>query len=132
MDLVIRGRSQDQREERGRGTRGGPEWSQAGQDHRAWEDQRGARQDRTRGHGGESRESPREQEAAAAAAVGECTPEGARCAGHSSSTQSPSLKQLQQSQIDRASKPASDEGGERAHKSSSFTSLKQGVGLYIG
>lgn len=131
MDLVIRGRSQDQREERGRGTRGGPEWSQAGQDHRAWEDQRGARQDRTRGHGGESRESPREQEAAKAA-VGECTPEGARCAGQSSSTQSPSLKQLQQSQIDRASKPASDEGGERAHKSSSFTSLKQGVGLYIG
>lgn len=124
MDLVIRGRSQDQREERGRGTRGGPEWSQAGQDHRAWEDQRGARQDRTRGHGGGSRESPRVQETAAA--VGECTPEGARGAGQSSSTQSPSLKQLA-AVPERASQPASQpvmRVGKGAQVSSSFTSFK--------
>lgn len=64
---------------------------QAGQDQRAWrEEQRG----------------PREQETA----DGECTPEGARGAGqsssssNSSSTEWPSLKQFQ-------SKPASDEGG---------------------
>lgn len=54
MDLVIRGRSQDHREQ-GHGTRGGPEWSQAGQDHGAREDQSGARQDRTIKRGGRSR-----------------------------------------------------------------------------
>lgn len=108
MDLDIRGRSQDQRGarpwdtgrtrmERGRTGpegEGGPEWFRA---------------DRTRGHGGKSRGGPREQEAAAA--VGECTPEGARGAGQGSSTEWSSQKQLQQFQC----KPASDEW-DRAHK----------------
>ncbi len=115
MDLVIRGRSRDQH---GARTRGGPERSQAGQDQRAREDQSGSRQDRTRGHGGKSRGGPREQ--GAASAVGGCTPEGAR--GQGSSTEWPSLKQLQQFQ----SKPASDERvGQGARVSSSFASLKQ-------
>lgn len=87
MDLVIRGRSQDRTSAT---TQGGPVC--------------GARQDRTRGRGrtrvvpgrtgpegmggpewfqaGMSRGGPREQEAA----VNECTPEGARGAGQSSSS----------------------------------------------
>lgn len=55
--------------------------SQAGQDQRAWEDQSGARQDRTRGAW---REEQRGQEASGA--VGQCTPEGARGAGQCRST----------------------------------------------
>ncbi|GAA6225293.1 uncharacterized [Lates japonicus] len=108
------------------------------------EDQSGARQDRTRGRGrtrvvpgstgpegmeGRSRGGPREQETA----VGKCTPEGARGAGQGRSTEWPSLKQQQQQQSQFQSKPASDERvGQGAQVSSSFTSLKQGVGLYIG
>ena len=77
-----------------------PAWSEA-MGH--GEDQSGSRQDRTRGHAGESRGGPREQ-AAAAATVHECTPDGARGAGQGSSQWS-SLKQFQQFQ----SQPASDE-----------------------
>jgi len=137
MDLVIRGRSQDWRGARTRGgparqdrTRGrgmtgeargrtgpegvgGPAWREAGRDQRAWEDLSGARQERTRGHGGESRGS--RKRLAAAAAVGEGTPEGARGAGQSSSsTEWPSLKQLQQFQSQPASQPVM-RGWERAH-----------------
>ena len=91
MDLVIRGRSQDQRGARpwdsgrtrvepgrtGPWGKGGPEWSQAGQDHGAREDHKAWREEQM---------GPREQEAAAAAVV-ECTPEGARGTGQSSSTE---------------------------------------------
>lgn len=81
---------------------GGPVWSQAAHDQRALrEDQKG----------------PKEQ--TTAAAVIECTPDGARGAGQgsSSSAEWPSLKQVQQIQ----SKPASNEGGQGAQVSSSFS-----------
>lgn len=72
--------------EQGHGRRGGPQWSQAGQDLRGRRRTRGgARQYRTSGRGGKSRVGPKEQEAADAA-VGGCTPEGARGAGQGSST----------------------------------------------
>jgi len=104
MDLVIRGRSLDQRGARpwdsgrtrvapgrtGPKGRTGPEWCQAGEDQRAWR--------------AEQRE----------AAVGECTPEGARAAEQSSSA--PLKQQFQ-------SKPASDQSeGQGAKVSSSVTS----------
>lgn len=92
--------------ERGRGTRGGPEWSQTGQDLS------GARQYRTRGHGGRIRGGPKEQ---ADAAVIEGTPDGARGAGQGSSAEWPSLTQLQQFQSERASQPVM-RGWDRAHK----------------
>lgn len=110
MDLVIRGRSQDQRGARPWDTgrtrvepdRTGPEWSQAVQDQRAWRE--------------ESEGAPKDQ---AAAAVIEGTPDGARGAGQGSSAEWPSLTQLQQFQ----SKPASDERvGRGAQVSSSFSS----------
>lgn len=96
MDLVIRGRSQDQH------------WSEA-MGH--GEDQSGARQDRTRGRGrtrvepgSTGAEGAQEQEAAAAD-VGGFTPEGARGKGQGSSRVRSSLMQQFQS------KQASDEGG---------------------
>lgn len=92
MDLVIRGRSQDQR---GAGL-GEDQRCQAGQDHGAREDQSAARQDRTR----EEQRCPKEKEQQLQAM---CTPEGARGTGQGSSTEGPSLKQQFQS------KPASDE-----------------------
>ena len=106
------------------------------------EDQSGARQDRTRGRGRTrvvpGRTGPEGMEGKAegaqesrklqqlSASVHQRKPKGA---GQGSSTEWPSLKQLHQFQ----SKPASDERvGQGAQVSSSFTSLKQGVGLYIG
>lgn len=102
-----------------------------GQDQRAWEDQSGARQDRTRGRGGTSRGGPREQEAAAAAAaVGGCTPEGARGTGQSSSTEV-AITEAVAAVPEQASQPVL-RVGKGVQVSSSFASLKSGVGLYIG
>lgn len=90
MDLVIRGRSQDQRGSEAIG--GG--WT------RVEPGRTRGNQGRTRGDQGRSRGSPKEeQEAAAAAAVG-CTPEGARTTGQGSSAEWPPLMQLS-----RASQP---------------------------
>lgn len=68
---------------------------------------------------------PKEQEAADAA-VGECTPEGARGAGQGSSTVA-----FAEAAVPEQTKPVM-RVGEGARVSPSFTSLTQGVGLYIG
>ena len=66
---------------------------------------------------------PRKQKAAAAAVV-QCTPEGARGAGQGSRVVTA------EAVPEQASQPVMS--GEGRTVSSSFTSLKQGGGLYIG
>ncbi|KAK5864706.1 hypothetical protein PBY51_015926 [Eleginops maclovinus] len=80
-------------------------WSQARQDHRAWEDQSVSRQDRTRGHGGKRRGGQREQEAAAAG-VGEVYTRGSQRGRVAASAEWPSLKQFQNQPVMRGGQGA--------------------------
>lgn len=93
--------------------------SQAGQDQRAWEDQFGARQDRTRGawRGG-AEGAKRAGSIRSCRPV--CTPEGARNAGQCRSA---------------VTSPDADpvlRGWDKGVQTSSVTSLKRGFGLYTG